>query len=632
MATVIDALVVTFGLDTALFKKGKAEATQATKQLTTEEKKAAKDIEDANKRAGESFKRVRNEVLSLLAIFTAGMGLKNFVESTILSTAALGRMSQNLGMNTKDLAEWQLAAKNAGGSVQGITKALQDSQQAAAKFKIGQVGDDVQAFLRWGGNVNELKDGNTYLLARANIIHSMFQTDPGRARLVAQQMGIDDDSFNLMKLGAEGIQRLREQQARLAEEQARASAPAEALRKQFDTLENTFQSIGVRVLTDLMPAFDRLIVYLQRLSDWVSDHKEDISKWVDSAVDSIEKFAKWADKAAESVGGWKNVLLALAGIKILAMVSPILSLAAALGGLGSSLGIIGTLGPAAIAVLAGLGVAKALGVPDTDKAQGEKDVKKGDWLAASTHLPAKEFIKAASSHATTALSNALGNSSDLRTKAGPDAVQAALRSQWKYGVPADVTLAQYGLESGFGKSMPAGSNNPFGIKARQGQPYVEAWTTENIKGVNQRVRARFAKYDSLADAFDAHAKLLATGSAYAEARRHANDPMAYAAALTGHYATDPKYGAKLQALIRNPGATQLAQQNAAQIAAQGTGARDLAPSSSTVSTSTSTAETHVTGPITIQTQATDAAGIARDFAAQLGRHTFTVPQANSGVS
>lgn len=629
MATIIDALVVTFGLDTSQFRKEKAETTKETKQLTDAEKRSGKEIEEANKRAGESFKKVRNEVLGLLAIFTAGMGLKNFVESTIMSTAALGRMSQNLDMSAKDLAEWQLANKNAGGSVQGITKALQDSQQAVAKFKIGQVGDDVQAFLRWGGNVSDLKNGNSYLLARANIIHSMFQTDPGKARLVAQQMGIDDDSFNLLKQGAAGIQKLREQQARLAEEQASASAPAEALRKQFDTLENTFQSIGVRVLTDLMPVFDRLIVYMQRVADWVSDHKEDISKWVDSAVTAIQDFVKWADKAAESVGGWKNVLIALAGIKILSMVSPILSLAAALGGLGSSLGIIGTAGPAAIAALAGLGIAKALGLPDTDKSKGKEDVKRGDWLAASTDLPAADFIKAAADHFTNALSDKLGNSSNLRQKAGPDAVQAALRTQWKYGVPADVTLAQFGLESGFGKSMPSGSNNPFGIKAQKGRPYVEAWTTENVNGVNQRVLAKFAKFDSLADAFDAHAKLLATAPAYAEARKHQDDPMAYASALTGHYATDPLYGSKLQAMIRGSNAGAV---NAAQIAAQAPGARDATTSTSNVSTSTSTAETHVTGPITINTKATDAAGIARDLHGAIGQYNFTVPQANTGVS
>src|ERR1700759_2790407 len=104
MATIIDALVVTFGLDTSQFKKEKAETTKATKQLTDAEKRSGKEIEEANKRAGESFKKVRNEVLGLLAIFTAGMGLKNFTESTIASAANLGFMAKNLQMSTTELS------------------------------------------------------------------------------------------------------------------------------------------------------------------------------------------------------------------------------------------------------------------------------------------------------------------------------------------------------------------------------------------------------------------------------------------------------------------------------------------------------------------------------------------------
>jgi hypothetical protein len=149
----------------------------------------------------------------------------------------------------------------------------------------------------------------------------------------------------------------------------------------------------------------------------------------------------------------------------------------------------------------------------------------------------------------------------------------------------------------------------------------------------KRVPTKFAKYASLDDAFEAHGKLLATGAAYAEARRHLDDPMAYAAALTGHYATDPQYGAKLQAMMGgSSNATQLAQQHAALIARQGVGARDVAPVASNTSTSTTSAETNINGPITIHTQATDAHGIARELGGAVARYSFTVPQANTGVS
>ncbi|POR40053.1 peptidoglycan-binding protein [Methylobacterium sp. V23] len=128
-------------------------------------------------------------------------------------------------------------------------------------------------------------------------------------------------------------------------------------------------------------------------------------------------------------------------------------------------------------------------------------------------------------------------------------IAAALASQTKWGVPASVTIAQYILESGNGAHMPPGSNNPFGIKATGSQPSVEVGTREVRNGVWGREPARFRKFDTLIDAFDAHGKLLATYPAYRAAMRQAKDPSRFCDALTGVYATDPGYGSKLKQVI-----------------------------------------------------------------------------------
>jgi len=89
-----------------------------------------------------------------------------------------------------------------------------------------------------------------------------------------------------------------------------------------------------------------------------------------------------------------------------------------------------------------------------------------------------------------------------------DVVQAAISSMHKWKVPASVTLAQWALESGFGQHMPAGSNNPFGMKAVAGQPFVTATTHEVVNGKTITVEAKFRKFNSIAEAFDAHGQLL----------------------------------------------------------------------------------------------------------------------------
>jgi peptidoglycan hydrolase-like protein with peptidoglycan-binding domain len=128
-------------------------------------------------------------------------------------------------------------------------------------------------------------------------------------------------------------------------------------------------------------------------------------------------------------------------------------------------------------------------------------------------------------------------------------VAAAQAAQRQFGVPACISIAQWILESDRGAHMPPGSNNPFGMKAACGEPYVIARTREVHDGETIMLDARFRKFATLADAFTAHGRLLANFAPY-RAAMQAADPDEFAAKLTGTYATDPNYGAALQSIMR----------------------------------------------------------------------------------
>ncbi|KAG1240955.1 hypothetical protein G6F68_017158 [Rhizopus microsporus] len=83
MATVIDALVVTLGMNAKGFKQGAAEVDSSLTHTREESAKTAREMEARGKQAALFFSKVRNEALALLAVFTAGMGIKSFVSSTI---------------------------------------------------------------------------------------------------------------------------------------------------------------------------------------------------------------------------------------------------------------------------------------------------------------------------------------------------------------------------------------------------------------------------------------------------------------------------------------------------------------------------------------------------------------------
>lgn len=301
MATVIDALVVTLGLNAKGFKQGAAEVDDSLQHTREESARTAREMDEKGKKAAQFFKRVRHEALALLAVFTAGMGLKSFVSSTIESTASLARMSDNLNMSAKDLAEWQLAAKNAGGSVEGITAQLRESADQVAKFKRGMAAETLPAFFQFGGKTDDLKDGNTYLEARARIVAEIYKTDRARAALAANMMGLDAQQFNLYKEGPEGIARRRQEQSGPAAEQAAAAERAEQLRRKYDTAMNKLASVGVNVLTALMPAFDFAVDKLIEFGNWIIQNRAVINETVKSWVKGAEQVFGWVSKFGDKI-------------------------------------------------------------------------------------------------------------------------------------------------------------------------------------------------------------------------------------------------------------------------------------------------------------------------------------------
>ncbi|MFI5065475.1 MAG: glucosaminidase domain-containing protein, partial [Streptosporangiales bacterium] len=127
----------------------------------------------------------------------------------------------------------------------------------------------------------------------------------------------------------------------------------------------------------------------------------------------------------------------------------------------------------------------------------------------------------------------------------------AIAAQRKYGVPAAVTIAQAIEESGWGQSsLAVKDNNLFGIKGTGPAGSDDLPTQEYLNGQWVSQTAAFRVYDSVAQSIDDHGKLLATSGYYTRAMAARRSPNAFAAALTGVYATDPTYGTTLIGLMR----------------------------------------------------------------------------------
>jgi hypothetical protein len=125
MPTIVDSLIVELGLDPSKFTKGQKEAAASFTKTKEEFRKTGKEIEDAGKKSAESIGVVAKEALALFGIFTTARGVKDFVADLVATDSALGRFAANLGVSAQTAGAWGLAAERMGGSAEATGASIQ---------------------------------------------------------------------------------------------------------------------------------------------------------------------------------------------------------------------------------------------------------------------------------------------------------------------------------------------------------------------------------------------------------------------------------------------------------------------------------------------------------------------------
>lgn len=637
MATIVDALIVTLGLDAAAFKRGKSEATNSTKKLTAEELKAAKEIEARNKKAADSFRSVRNELLALLALFTAGLGIKDFTEQTIKGAIATGQLARDLGMVPGQVRAVEQAFDRLGASTTDADDALKGIQEQAAKLKNGQLDDRLSAYLlnasRAGvsADVHDVDDPMKKLEQDAVIAQRLAQTQGrGFAILSLQQEGYTRAMADALMQGPQALRAEVQRQQKLNQLSQDETDRLRALDNRWKDFKEGLANTGARIVIALEPAFNVIVGLLTRMSDWFAAHADQIGTqvkeladrfvaWVtsidwDKLIADVKDFFAQLDQAAKSLGGWKTVLEAIIALKILSFVGDVLSLARAFTALGSSLGAVATMGGLSLPILSRLmGVAGLLFHSDSlntgeDKYLDDRQATPGEQWPGD---PAGDTRDAANSGGTFERAKYL--MTRLRAAGYTDAQAAGI----------------------IGSLMQESRLDPNAVNKKSGNAGIAQWGKARGEQFQQQF-GHSLKDSTFGEQVDFMLQELKTSEHDADMRiRNATTPEQAAYLHSRFYERPGDAEANIPRRQENAREiyTAVEQANAARIAQQTSSAPAVASSNTTshVSTTTSTNETNINGPITIHTKAEDAAAIARDFGQQM-KVNFTLPQANTGLS
>lgn len=195
-ATVIDALLVTLGLDTSQFRKGQQEVSDDLKKQREDAKNTAKEMAEQGKKAASFFSSIKTELLALTGVTVTAGGLMSFVKSTTSGLMELSIQAKSLGMTAKELDGVGKAAETAGSSIEKISAALQVFQAAKQLAKVGVYDTPVQeAAIRLNSLTHDsfnIRDDSAQTTFRKILESARKVTDPDIRRQILQLVGIDD--------------------------------------------------------------------------------------------------------------------------------------------------------------------------------------------------------------------------------------------------------------------------------------------------------------------------------------------------------------------------------------------------------------------------------------------------------
>lgn len=255
MATVIEKLMITLGMDTSGVKKGTADAQTAVKRTDVEVQKTTRTVKDFGRAGSDAFVSINKSAAAFLTTLGGTVAIKNFIRDTTESTASLGRFSQNIGSSVSTVSAWGQAAEVAGGSASGLQGTLAMLSRAQTEVALTGNSGALPYFAALGISLSNI---NGKARPTTDILLDLSKAFQGMDRTMAfnfgQMLGIDEGTMNLLLRGPQAVKQMVEERRRSTAVTEAEAQKAQALNEQWTKVKQQFQDIGRELTIALSPA------------------------------------------------------------------------------------------------------------------------------------------------------------------------------------------------------------------------------------------------------------------------------------------------------------------------------------------------------------------------------------------
>lgn len=299
-------------------------------------------VDDKSFKSGQTaFDGLTKSALQLGAVFAGKFALDKVVTQFADAGTKLENFNKLTGVSVENVQSLDYALRKQGGAAGDAFNALKNIQNLMASPLTGNVG--------WMGEAAKFGfDPNVVLNAKGtedalNGIADSFQKMDKIQRLKAgEALGFDDAQIRLLSEGSQGLKDYRAQAEALGLLNSKQTGQAKELNQAMTDFDQTIDSIGKRIGSDLTPAVTELVT---EFVDFYKANKD----WIDLGIDKT--VGVLADNL-KLVAGAMALLGASGALKGLAVLRGIASIGAA-GGAAGGAAAAGAAGASGAAVAGG---------------------------------------------------------------------------------------------------------------------------------------------------------------------------------------------------------------------------------------------------------------------------------------
>jgi hypothetical protein len=252
MATVIDAFLVTLGLDPKEFDKAIKQVINDQDKLRKESEKTAEHMQEQGDRASLYYGKLISAATQLFAFLAAGTSLKSFIQDETQAEIEASRLAKTLRVNIETLGAWQNAAVIAGGSAESFNQSIKAINTNFNGF--GSRRDPINMLTQIADKMQRMND-----------FHAMRY---------GTSIGLDEHTVRLLQRGADGVNKLVEEGKALGVVTQKQADDAKELDEVQRRISISGQEIGRTIMHMLMPALKIFANGVMAISNWARQHSQ----------------------------------------------------------------------------------------------------------------------------------------------------------------------------------------------------------------------------------------------------------------------------------------------------------------------------------------------------------------------